>query len=120
MFKWLSRKPVLLSNGNEHTGDLALKHSVVHIEQTVGNWVYGFIPGLRCYFTAKVHSVSSKNRSDPFRDKGINGGRISRLWISHNEEKRDPVVNFEMGQWLIEPKTAMERTVVSVLLDSWA
>lgn len=119
MFKWPFSKPVAqLNGGNELTGDLALKHTILHVEKVVDNWVYGFIPGMKCYFTAKVHA--SQRHYSPRQDKGIDGGRISRLWISQNKDKTDPLILFEMGQWTIEPKTAMERTVVSVLVESWA
>lgn len=120
MFKWLFRKEVDRAAGSEQTGDLTLKHDVLHIERVVGNWVYGFIPGLKCYFTAKVHAVPSSKRYNPHTDRGINDGRISRLWISHNKRKKDPVISFDLGSWIVAPVTAKERTVLAVLLESWA
>lgn len=119
MFKRFFRKPVDPRYGNEHTGDLTLKHDVLHIEHVDGHWVYGCVPGLQCYFTAKVHAVPSNKRHNPFRNRGINDGRISRLWISHNKRKKDPLISFDVGSWIITPKTAMERTVLAVLLESW-
>lgn len=120
MFKWLFRKSKDPRCGNEHTGDLTLEHNVLHIECVVGNWVYGFVPGLQSYFTAKVHAVPSSKRQNPFTDSGINGGRISRLWISRSRKDVDLLVNFDAGSWIMAPKTAMERTVMFILLKSWA
>lgn len=120
MFERFFRKPKEPRFGNKQTGDLTLKHDVLHIERVAGNWVYGFIPGLKCYFTAKVHAVPSCSRRNPHNERGINDGRISRLWISRNEKKKDPLVSFDVGSWVITPKTAMERTVLAVVLESWA
>ena len=120
MFERFFRKPKEPRFGNKHTGDLTLKHNVLHIERVVGNWVYGFVPGLQCYFTAKVHAVPSNKRHNPFRDRGINDGRISRLWISRSREDQDLFVNFDAGSWIMAPEAAKERTVLAVLLASWA
>ena len=120
MFERFFRKPKEPRYGNEHTGDLTLKHNVLHIERVVGNWVYGFVPGLQCYFTAKVYAVPSNTRHNPFRDRGINDSRISRLWVSQNDPKQDPLISFDVGSWIVPPKTAKERTILAVLLESWA
>ena len=120
LFKRFFRKSTDLRCGNNHTGDLTLKHDVLHIEHVDGHWVYGFIPGMKCYFSAKVHAVPSTRRHNPLRDSGINGGRISRLWISQSREDQDLLVNFDGGGWIMAPKAAMERTVLAVMLESWA
>ena len=120
MFSWLFRKKPDQIPGNEHTGDLTLKHDILHIEHVVGNWVYGCIPGMKCYFSAKVHAVPSRERRDPHRERGINGGRISRLWISRSREDQDLLVNFDVGSWIMAPEAAKERAVLTVLLGSWA
>lgn len=115
-----SRRKASPGPGNANTGDLSLTNNILHIERTVGNLVFGAIPGLGCYFTAKVFATPSKHRRNPFENTGINDGRIARLWISEDPEQQTPTVLYEMGQWVARPTTAKEKTAVAVLVQSWA
>ncbi len=106
--------------GNNATGDLSLTSSILHIEKVQGNLVFGAIPGLKCYFTAKVFATPSNHRRLPNIDAGINGGRISRLWISDDADTKMPAVLYDMGEWVFKPTTAMQKTAVAVMMTSWA
>lgn len=118
MFGLFNKKTV--APGNDATGNLSLTNSILHIEKVEGNLVFGAIPGLKCYFTAKVFAMPSNHRRLPNIDQGINGGRISRLWISDDADTKTPTVLWDMGEWVSKPKTAMEKTVVAVMMQSWA
>lgn len=118
MFSLFSRRKP--NPGNDDTGNLSLTTNILHIERVIGNLVFGAIPGLECYFTATVFATPSRDRYNSQVNQGIDGGRISRLWISESAEEKEPSVLYDMGEWTAMPTTAKEKTAVAVLLRSWA
>lgn len=71
------------------------------------NWVTGEVDGGSYYFEAKLYDVGSQY--------GINGGRVSKLYL-HECSPKKYFVEYDRG-WGTEPTTSKQKEVFEKVLD---
>ena len=83
----------------------------IKVTGETGNWTFGTVKksngGETFVFQAKHYEEPSQF--------GIDGGRISKLCVRRDGESKD-VIAYERG-WLVEPRTAAHRAVLTALKE---
>lgn len=78
-----------------------------------GNWTKG-----TATMNGKTYQFEIKHFDEP-SDYGIDGGRISKLWIAPKPgDFRDTIVNYDRG-WDVRPKNADAKAVYKAILDKF-
>ena len=82
----------------------------IKVTGTSANWTFGTIqrPG------GKVLVFQAKHYDEPSQF-GIDAGRVSKLCVRRDGESKD-LIAYERG-WLVEPRTAAHRAVLTALKE---